>query len=118
MSYLSIFPLPNFSKLDDLDFSAFFNDNRIWNRWKLLDNKYELRIDMPGFDKSEIEIKTEKDYLIVKAENEKRGKYQTSYSMPKEINLETITAELNLGELILTALIPKEIKEKNQIKWL
>ncbi len=84
---------------------------------------YRLEIEMPGFEKDEINISYEKDYLIVQAErkvkeeektlllNERCLSLKRSY-LVKAIDGEKITAKYEKG--VLTVNLP--LKEKEEVK--
>ncbi len=84
---------------------------------------YRLEIDIPGFEKDEINISYEKEYLTVQAErkvqedektlllNERRVSLKRSY-LVKAIDGEKITAKYEKG--VLTVNLP--LKEKEEVK--
>ena len=103
---------------------------------KELDDSYELEMDLPGFDKNEIQISLDEGYMTINAvkgldkdEKEKKtGKYirreryvgscSRSFYVGEELTEEDIKAEFKHG--ILKLLIPKkepqkEVKEKKYI---
>ncbi len=92
------------------------------------DGNYHIEMDVPGFDKSDIKVEANKDYLTITAEksnekndddNEKNyihrertyGKYQRSFYL-QGLDSEKIDAEFNNG--VLKIIVPK--KEENEDK--
>lgn len=87
---------------------------------------YELKIDMPGYEKEEINLSLEDGYLIVNAsrkenEEEEYLKRERSYScsrsfyVGKNVEHEDVKAKYLNGTLTLEVLKkqPKEIEKKN-----
>ena len=74
-----------------------------WNdRSELLitEDGYELVIDLPGFDKSEISIDVGNQYIRIAANNNKRS-FQNSYYFGSNLNLEDVTAKYKSGVLTI-----------------
>ena len=91
------------------------------------EGNYELDIELPGFDKSEIKISLQNGYLTVGAEKKekdpKEGKYlrrecilscRRSYYVGEDIPQDGIKAKYEQGVLSLT--IPKESPKKIEEK--
>lgn len=103
---------------------------------KEFDDRYELEMEFPGFDKSDIKAELKNGYLIVSAEhNEKKdtedetaeaaegaeakkepkyicrerfhGKFERSFYVGKDLSKEDIKAQYSNG--ILTLVIPKKV---------
>lgn len=91
------------------------------------DNVYYLEVDIPGFDKSNVSIEFDNEYLTIIAEKniedynddkEKRyvckernyGKYKRAFYI-KGIDKEKIEAEFVNG--VLTVIMPKKIEDSN-----
>lgn len=91
------------------------------------DKAYSLKIELPGFDKKDIDVHYENDVLTVKgtlnaATNEKDtkrnwvrserhyGSYQRSYSLP-HVDQSQITAEYSNGVLSIT--LPKSESDQS-----
>jgi HSP20 family protein len=128
----SIFPslrgtfMENWDSLwDDLDSlwaDSWFNvpTRRAFSTVKSKEDKYELRMELPGVEPSEIIIDRKGNFLTVKAEQEKKetGSYFSftkSMTLPEDANLEKIDASLKSGILLLT--IPRiktEVKEEGE----
>ena len=68
---------------------------------------YSLKIDIPGFEKDEIEIDIVDNILNIKAKNVEDSKVFAFY-VPKDINKEDIGASLKNGQLTIT--LPKKTK--------
>ena len=95
------------------------------------DNIYHLEMDIPGFDKSEVNIEIDdNDYLIITAEKnnenieedasknyirkERRyGKYQRSFYVG---NIDKENVEANFSNGILKVMMPKKVEEKSSTK--
>jgi HSP20 family protein len=73
---------------------------------KLKDNgdNYSLRVDIPGFEKEEIDIDIVSNILYLKAKNAE-GRKSLSFYVPKNINKEAISASLKNGQI--TIILPK-----------
>ena len=84
-------------------------DNVIAYTRKVQDNGgfYSLKIDIPGFEKDEIEIDIVDIILNIKAKNVEDSKVFAFY-VPKDINKEDIGASLKNGQLTIT--LPKKTK--------
>lgn len=89
------------------------------------EENFRIELQVPGFDKNEIEISVEKDMLIVKSDYKdaekqeykyahvefaKRG-FERRYRLSEKLNTEAISADFKNG--ILTITLPK-LKEENQ----
>ncbi|ADC64541.1 heat shock protein Hsp20 [Ferroglobus placidus DSM 10642] len=92
-------------------------------------DKYRVVVDLPGFNKEDINVYVEDGDLVIKAERkeekEEEGKnfirkerrYGEVYrrvSLPSEIDVDKISAKYNNG--VLEIIIPKVEKEKKVIK--
>jgi len=76
-------------------------------------NSYSLKIDLPGFEKDEIEIDIIEDILNLKAKNAEDSK-SFSFYIPSDINKEAVEASLKNGQLTIT--LPKIVKSTNTKK--
>lgn len=88
------------------------------------DTTYEVRLDVPGFTKDEIDISLKDGYLIIKAEKEDKTEedtvlkerhtslYRTFY-LDGKVDVNTISAELNNGVLIISAKKAEERQPKS-----
>jgi HSP20 family protein len=94
---------------------------------KETDNEFIIKADLPGVDKSNIEISLEDNILTISTErkNERKetedkyhyfersyGKYSRSISLPSNINSESLLATYTNGVLNLS--IPKNKTDKKQ----
>ena len=90
------------------------------------DKAYELKIDMPGYEKQEINLSLEDGYLIVNAsrkssDNEEYIKRERSYScsrsfyVGKLVTEQDVKAKYNNGTLCVEVAKkqPKELEKKN-----
>ena len=94
------------------------------------ENSYSLTADMPGLNKSDIEVKIENEDLIINgdrslSENDNNkeyhyqerhyGKFSRSFKLPESIKIEKISACFENG--VLSVIIPKseEAKPNNRL---
>ena len=138
-----IFRDPFFDNFDDLLVSAFPNQRDNWfddgvrrdmitpfsgfGRMDMKENEkeYELKVDLPGMDKSEIKMTVENNGLVIEGErkSEKKnkkdkchfterhyGSFHREVSLPKNANVEAINAVYENG--VLNVVIPKKEEEK------
>ncbi len=92
------------------------------------DGKYNIEMDIPGYDKKDISIEVDKDVLTVTASKEKEendesknyirrerfcGTFSRSFNLGSDVDLENIDAEFVKGMLKIT--IPKT-EEKSSKK--
>jgi len=97
------------------------------------DGKYELKMDLPGYDKKDINIEVEEGYLTISAtrveenneENKKFvhreryiGKCSRSFFVGEDINEQEIKASFNNGTLCLEfpKIEAKQIEKKKTIE--
>lgn len=73
------------------------------------ENAWYLRVELPGFEKEQIEIELKEDTLSLKATpaegDEELSAYEKRFTLPEEANKEQLKAELKNGVLLLT--LPK-----------
>lgn len=94
------------------------------------DDKYFIEIDIPGFDKKDIDINTDKGYLTITASKEDEtvdedknyirrernyGKYQRQFYLGN-VNENEIKADFKNGILTIVAPKNKEIETKKKIE--
>lgn len=94
-------------------------------------DEYNIEVEIPGFDKSDVKIEVDKGYLTITAEKEfveeqeekkyirkerSYGKYQRSFYLGENIDIDKVKAEFKNG--VLKILVPKleEINSKRQIE--
>ena len=92
------------------------------------DGNYNIEMDIPGFEKNDIKVEANKDYLTITAEksSEKNddddtknyihrertyGKYQRSFYL-QGLDSEKIDAEFNNG--VLKIIVPKKDENENK----
>tara|TARA_R110000751_G_scaffold100607_1_gene194574 strand:+ start:127 stop:504 length:378 start_codon:yes stop_codon:yes gene_type:complete len=74
------------------------------------DDKYYFELELPGFDKKEIDVSIRDGELKVSACNKKEKRERSKrIILPKDINPDTISAELKNGMLKIS--IEKQVKE-------
>ncbi len=124
----------SFDLFDDFFDDDFFNNRKERNLMKTdiveKKDKYVLNMDLPGFEKENINISLNKGYLTVSAKSEKEniesnedkyirqersyGETSRSFYLGEDIKEEDINAEFKNG--ILTINIPKKEIEDNSGK--
>ena len=142
-----IFRDPFFDSFDDLLVSAFPKQHDDWfddgvrrdmitpfsgfgrMDMKETDKEYELKVDLPGMDKSEIKMTVENNGLVIEGErkSEKKeekdkyhfterhfGSFHREVSLPKNANVEAINAVYENG--VLNVVIPKKEEATEQKK--
>ncbi|MCD8373305.1 MAG: Hsp20/alpha crystallin family protein [Clostridia bacterium] len=114
---------PFFDAMDDFFRPMFWNEpDRMRTDITETENGYKLDVELPGFDKKDIDVKLEDGYLTVSAqksgdgeEDNKNGKYvlkeccvscRRSYYVGEDIQRENVKAKYENGILSLT--LPKE----------
>lgn len=80
--------------------------------WENSDSDYSAEFDVPGFEKSDIEIKSKTDKLTIQVKTSKKGRqgFTISYRFPSTADLSKTEASLDLG--ILKIVVPKKESEK------
>jgi HSP20 family protein len=86
------------------------------------DQKFELYADLPGVAQADLDIQVEKDTLTIKGERKLArkgersvGAFSRSFTLPKHVDVEKISASLKDGVLTLT--LPKRPEaQPRQIK--
>lgn len=129
--YMMLVPRRNdFDLFDDFD-SFFESNNKVMKTdIKEHDDHYELIVDLPGFDKENINISMENGYLTIQAktnahkDDEEKGMYvrrerysgefSRSFYVGEDVSEDDIKAQFKNGVLNVT--LPKEDKEKVETK--
>ncbi|MFC5049331.1 Hsp20/alpha crystallin family protein [Rubritalea spongiae] len=83
------------------------------------DSGWLIRIDLPGFDKEDISLNYEDKSLILKAEQSaeqepQRPALSRRYALGEEVDVDSITAKLELGVLDIT--LPKKEEQEESVK--
>lgn len=126
---MMLVPRKDFDIFDDLFNDPFFNthENKVMKTdIKEKKDKYELLIDLPGFNKEDIKMHIEDGYLVINAktsnkeEKEEKGKYvrkeryygecSRSFYVGDEITEEDVKANFKNGTLNIE--IPKKEETK------
>lgn len=94
------------------------------------DGKYHIEMDIPGFDKKDIQVECNKGYLTITAEKEKEekdeqkkyirrervyGKYKREFYLG-DVQMDNIDAEFKDGILKITVPRKEEINTKTSIE--
>lgn len=66
------------------------------------DAGWVAQIDLPGFEREEIQLKFEDGTLHIQAQNAQRGDFHFPISLGDEVDTEAISARLDLGILEIT----------------
>merc|ERR1712018_421660 len=72
------------------------------------DDKYYIRLELPGFDKQDVKLSIEDRLLSIKAEYKEEGKeasIQRSLLVPESVEADKVSASLKNG--LLTVTLPK-----------
>ena len=97
-----------------------FSSSELPYNWDEKDNDLSLELDIPGFSKEEVEVKSKLGVVSIsgspKAEN-RRKKFKLSFKMPNSVDGDLAAAELANGVLRVTIpkkeiAIPKEVVVK------
>lgn len=80
--------------------------------WENSDSDYFAEFDVPGFEKSDIEIKSKANQLIIQVKTSKKGRqgFTIAYRFPSAADLSRTEASLDLG--VLKVSVPKKESEK------
>jgi len=96
-----------------------------------IDGKFELKAELPGVNKDNIDVEISEDYITVRAETEEKkeeeaknihrsefryGKFMRTVPLPSEVETDNAKAEFKNG--ILTVTVPKSHEEIEKIKKL
>lgn len=123
------FGMSIFDMFDDFFKPTYYlgNTHRMKTDVKETDNGYEMKIDMPDFDKSDIRLTLDNGYLTVQAKKEEKDeadKYihrersyscSRSYYVGDKVSEEDIKAKLENGtlNLFVPKIDKKQIEKKN-----
>jgi HSP20 family protein len=83
--------------------------------WEKTENGYSLSLDIPGVKKEDIKLSVNNGILTVSGERKNKHSsytYKSSYSVPKNINVDSLKAEYEDGVLTLSATQSESSKEK------
>ena len=93
------------------------------------ENSYKIRAELPGLEEKEIELTLSEGTLTLKGEKkfeheEKKsdvhvserayGSFHRSFALPKEVDIEKVTAVFDKG--VLTVTVPKSEAARDQVK--
>tara|TARA_Y100000592_G_C5482355_1_gene326431 strand:- start:1817 stop:2074 length:258 start_codon:yes stop_codon:yes gene_type:complete len=76
------------------------------------DDKYEFKCDLPGYEKSDISIRSKQGVLAIGADNKSRGKRLKKITLPKDSDEGSVSAKLKNGVLRVLVQKKKECKAK------
>jgi len=95
--------LLEYLKNDSLTYSAL---------WENSDSEYSAEFDIPGFEKSDVEIKSKSNKLTIQVKTSKKGRqgFTIAYRFPAAADLSKTEASLDLG--VLKVSVPKKDSEK------
>ena len=87
---------------------------------KETENDYTLEISLPGFEKSDLNIRVENDLLTISHNNDQSSEtftwkhsFTKSFNLPKYVNTKKVSATLENG--ILNIVLPKDVEPKNVV---
>jgi HSP20 family protein len=88
---------------------------------KETEKDYTLEISLPGFEKSDLNIRVEDDLLTISHHNDKQTEsfcwkhsFTKSFNLPKYVNTKKVAATLENG--ILNVVLPKVVEPKNVVE--
>ncbi len=102
MSYLTYYSKPQLNSIINSVFPEVFSATQYQTKssnFSETDSHYVLSLDLPGFDKNEIELSTEKQSLHIDAKNDDRS-YSNTYNLG-DLDYESIEADLTNGVLTI-----------------
>ena len=91
---------------DEFSSGTFYNEYITRSHLKNTDTGYTLSITVPGCSSQDVEVFVEDNYLRIKSDKQK---FERKYTVPKDVNLDGITASVQHGLLDIT--LPKEIRD-------
>ena len=87
---------------------------------KETENDYTLEVSLPGFEKTDLNIRVENDLLTISHNKNQSSEtftwkhdFTKSFTLPKYVNTKKVTASLENG--ILNIVLPKEVETKNVV---
>lgn len=86
-----------------------------WGRdWRAntTNDGWEVTLELPGYAQSEISIEYADEQIVVKAENERRGRFWESFTVGRNVDPEKISAKLENGLLTIELRIDERAKPK------
>lgn len=95
-----------------MELSFYQKINTNYSFEKVNDN-YELDIDVPGFKKEDLKIKSEGNSLSVTGKNSKR-EYSNQFILPKHLEVKDVKAKLANG--VLKLIFPTKKDQCNKIE--
>lgn len=103
------------SILEQLYGNKTYQNNSFFYDWAHNEGKYVLSLDVPGFAKEEISVKTKENKLTVKvsptAKNKRQG-LDATFIVPKNVDFAKVSAELTNG--ILDVHLPEKDSPENK----
>ncbi|WP_341764248.1 Hsp20/alpha crystallin family protein [Candidatus Tisiphia endosymbiont of Beris chalybata] len=104
--------------MNNTSFNSYLNSN---------DKEYILNIEIPGFEKEQVKVELQGEYIIIKAQKAEKSKKDDSHTnsqrrssldqklfLPKDVNKNGITTSLKNG--VLTIILPKSPIKTEEIK--
>lgn len=78
------------------------------------DKEITITVNIPGYKKEEVVVQIEDNILKISAQNEKKGKRESSFSLWDEVDIDGISAKIEDG--VLEIKLPKVEKVKKVIE--
>lgn len=110
--------------------AALITNNSFNSYLDVNDKEYTINIEIPGFDKQQITIELQGDYLVIKgqksqdkdnkkndnsyADQQYRNSFYQKLLLPKDINKDSISSSLKNG--VLTVILPKAPVKAEEVK--
>lgn len=91
------------------------------------ENAFNIELSAPGFSKTDIKVEVENDTLVISGEHKEEkkeektnytrkefnyGSFKRSFTLPENVNTETVEAKYEDGILNIT--LPKKVEEKTK----
>lgn len=121
MDVSAIYPLEGGWPLEENKWTEIFNANKLKKSVK--DNKYLYEIDIPGFSKEEINVELNENSINVSAsKKEEKDGYSSResvskvFSLPEDINKDTLTVSLKDGVLLISVEKVPKLEENKKKK--
>lgn len=91
------------------------------------ENEFNLQVSLPGWSKENVKVEIDKNLLTISGEVKevkaefirkefKTSSFERSFTLPKDVNMDHISAEHKDGILEIT--VPKDIEAKEKMKRL
>lgn len=83
-----------------------------WSQETLKDGNYNIKLNIPGYDKDDLVLEFENDVLILTSKDKRIEKI---IYLPEEVDVESLESKCEKGILSITGKSIKQIKNKKTI---